>query len=115
MSANGRRDLIRRLKVNGEYKLLNKFVNIHVLYLHCGRGFNSTHRRRLNRCLIIFFFLCDNPAKQFRSTQSAEKSGLGGLEMEDRRECVRDCFWSYVSSDAMRLTGIIINNRAHIL
>jgi hypothetical protein len=52
----------------------------------------------MKRCLISYF-LCGNPAKQFQFTQSAEKSGLGGCEMEDHREGGRGPSLSYVSLD----------------
>jgi len=33
-------------------------------YLHCGRGFNCLHGRRMKRCLTSYF-LCGNPQNSF--------------------------------------------------
>ena len=58
------KNAVRSLLLNGEDKFLNKLVNIHVLYLHCGRGFNFSHGRQMNRCLVSYF-LCGNLQNNF--------------------------------------------------
>jgi hypothetical protein len=63
------KNAVSSLLLKGEDKFLNRLLNIHVLYLHCGRGSNCLHRRRLKRCLINWS-LCDKPEKCW-STQSA--------------------------------------------
>jgi len=54
-------------------------------YLHCGRGFNCSHRRWMKRCLISYF-LCGNPQSNFGPQKAWKNLGLGVCEMEDRRE-----------------------------
>jgi hypothetical protein len=48
------KNAISSLLLDGEDKFLNKLVNIHVFYLHCGHGFNCLHGRQMKICHVIF-------------------------------------------------------------
>jgi len=73
------RNAVRSLMRNGEDKFLNKLVNIHVLYLHCGRGFNFSQGRQMNRCLISYF-LCGNSQNNFGPHKAWKNLGFEAVK-----------------------------------
>jgi hypothetical protein len=48
-------------------------------YLHCGRGFNCLHGRRMKRCLISCF-LCGNPHNNFGPHKARKNLGLEAVK-----------------------------------